>query len=205
MSGLVSLLVNTIGRWGYAGIFILMFLESSFFPFPSEVVMIPAGFLAYEGKMNLALAVIWGTLGSYSGALFNYFLAERLGRKFLVRYGRYFFINEMRLVKIERFFQRHGPISTFNGRLIPGLRQYISLPAGLGRMDLAKFSLCTILGAGIWTSILASLGFFIGKEKALVKRHLHIVNMWLIFLVVGVSVIYIYRFRKSSRERKNEE
>ena len=157
MQAIISFLVQTIGSLGYWGIFILMFIESSFFPFPSEVVMIPAGYLASRGEMNIYWAVFLGIGGSYLGALFNYFLARKYGRDFLIKHGRYFFITSKKLEKLESFFGKHGHISTFNGRLIPGVRQYISLPAGFAKMNMAVFSLYTILGAGIWVAVLALL------------------------------------------------
>jgi len=147
---IAAFLVDTIGAMGYGGIFLLMFLESTFFPFPSEVIMIPAGYLAYQGEMNLYLVVLIGIAGSLAGALFNYYIAMHFGRRFLLKYSRYFFVKPETLDKLEAFFQKHGELSTFNGRLIPGIRQLISLPAGLARMNLVKFSFYSALGAGIW-------------------------------------------------------
>lgn len=106
-------LVSLIGDMGYWGIFLLMFLESTFFPFPSEIVMIPAGYLAYQGELNLYLVVIVGILGSLGGALLNYYLALRFGRTFILRYGKYFFIKETTLDTLESFFKKHGELSTF--------------------------------------------------------------------------------------------
>ena len=133
---IVDFLVQTIGSWGYVGIFCLMFLESSFFPFPSEVVMIPAGYLAHKGEMSLIGALLAGIGGSLTGALFNYYLSVKLGRKLLLKYGNYVWFGEEKLEKLEAFFKKHGEISIFNGRLIPGIRQYISIPAGLAHMNL---------------------------------------------------------------------
>ncbi|MCO6433056.1 DedA family protein, partial [Nitrosomonas nitrosa] len=113
----------------------MMALESSFVPFPSEVVMIPAGYLASKGEMNIFAAILSGITGSLAGALFNYYLAVRFGRPFLIQYGRYVMFSEITMQKMEDFFARHGHISTFTGRLIPVVRQYISLPAGLAKMD----------------------------------------------------------------------
>lgn len=162
MSAIINFIVDVVGQLGYFGIFCMMFLESSFFPFPSEVVMIPAGYLAFRGEMNIYLAIFMGILGSLGGALFNYYLALKFGRKAILRFGKYFFFNESSMQNMELFFKNHGEISTFVGRLIPAVRQYISLPAGLAQMNLAKFSFYTSIGAGIWVVILAIIGWYIG-------------------------------------------
>lgn len=191
MGEIIAWIVKTVGDLGYIGIFVMMFLESSFFPFPSEVVMIPAGYLAYKGEMNLALAIACGIGGSLAGALFNYYLALRFGRAFLARYGKYVLIKEESLQKMEDFFARHGHISTFSGRLIPAVRQYISLPAGLARMDLLKFSIYTSLGAGIWVAILALLGYYIGHNEVLLKEYLQTIIISILILLVVGAIFYI--------------
>jgi len=201
-SDIVNFLLETIGRLGYPGIFLLMALESSFFPFPSEVVIPPAGYLAARGEMDLWLVILSGIGGSLAGAWFNYFLALKLGRpaliKFLRNYGGYLFLNETSLLKVEAFFEKHGHISTFVGRLIPGVRQYISLPAGLGRMNGLTFSLFTTLGAGIWVSFLALCGYFLGKNEALLKQALHRGTLGVI-LLAGLCVLLYVCFRKRKR------
>ncbi|RBQ28922.1 DedA family protein [Aliarcobacter vitoriensis] len=199
LSEIISFIVQTVGSLGYIGIFIMMFIESSFIiPFPSEVVMIPAGYLAYKGEMSMLLVVLSGILGSLAGALFNYYLAIKLGRKLLVKYGNYVFIKEETLEKIEQFFKEHGHISTFFGRLIPVVRQYISLPAGLAQMNLAKFTFYTTLGAGLWMIVLAYLGYFLGDNEELLKEYLH-----LIIIVILVSiVIFSYIYYKITKKRK---
>ena len=191
MSEIIAWIVKTVGDLGYIGIFVMMFLESSFFPFPSEVVMIPAGYLAYKGEMNLALAIACGIGGSLAGALFNYYLAIRFGRAFLAKYGKYVLIKEESLQKMEDFFARHGHISTFSGRLIPAVRQYISLPAGLARMDLLKFSIYTSLGAGIWVAILALLGYYIGHNEIMLKEYLQTIIISILVLLVVGAIFYI--------------
>lgn len=159
---IISAIIDIVGDLGYIGIFVMMFLESSFFPFPSEVVMIPAGYLVFTGEMNALLAILCGTGGSLAGALFNYYLALKFGREFLIRYGKYIFFTEKTMQKVEYFFLKHGHISTFVGRLITVVRQYISLPAGLAKMNIAKFCLYTSLGAGIWVTILTIIGYYAG-------------------------------------------
>lgn len=206
---IIDFIVKTVGDLGYWGIFMMMFLESSFFPFPSEVVMIPAGYLAYKGEMNLFLAVFAGIAGSLVGAVFNYFLAMRFGRAFIQRYGKYVLIKEETLQKMEDFFAKHGHISTFSGRLIPAVRQYISLPAGLAKMNLLKFSLYTSLGAGIWVLILALLGYFIGHNQELISEYLRIIIVAiLVFLAIFILLYVRLKLKKTifptNKERKKK-
>jgi membrane protein DedA with SNARE-associated domain len=196
-------LVEAIGHMGYWGIFLLMFLESTFFPFPSEIIMVPAGYLAYKGEMNLYLVVIIGIFGSVCGALFNYYLAMHFGRKFLLKYGKYFFIKEETLDKLEAFFTQHGELSTFNGRLIPGIRQLISLPAGLARMNIVKFSLYSALGAGIWVVVLVLLGYLLGSNEELISEYLHTATVIALISVVFITLFYIVRYKR--REKILEE
>lgn len=197
MQVIIDFLVQSIEAFGYFGIFFLMFLESSFIPFPSEVVMIPAGYLAHLGQMNLFIAILCGVLGSLAGALLNYYLALFLGREILIKFGKYVFFDEKTMIKMENFFAKHGHISTFSGRLIPVVRQYISLPAGLGRMPLALFCLYTSLGAGIWVSILTTLGYFLGQNEALLKEYLHWITFGLaLFVLFSVGLYVALQLRK---------
>jgi membrane protein DedA with SNARE-associated domain len=156
--------------WGYAFVFFFMTVESSFIPFPSEVVMIPAGFLAARGELtlhaavpDLALAVAIGLLGSLAGAYINYFLSARLGEPFLRRYGKWFFLKPAALDRASELFNRYGELATFVCRLLPAIRQLISIPAGIAKMPLRPFTLFTALGAGLWTAVLAGTGFWLGR------------------------------------------
>ena len=198
LTSIINFIVETVGSLGYAGIFIMMFLESSFFPFPSEVVMIPAGYLAYKGEMNMYLVILFGILGSLAGSLFNYYLAVKFGRRFLIKYGKYFFIKEETIVKMEEFFKKHGHISTFSGRLIPVVRQYISLPAGLAKMNLFVFSLYTSLGAGIWVAILAILGYYLGDNEGLIKEYLRYI---IVAILIALVVLAFWYYRKTKRNK----
>lgn len=197
LESIITFIVQTVSQLGYAGIVIMMFLESTFFPFPSEVVMVPAGYLAAKGEMNIVLVVLLGMFGSLLGALFNYYLAITFGRKLVLKIGHYFFFSEEQMEKMERFFSRHGAISTFTGRLLPGIRQYISLPAGLAKMPLPIFALYTSLGAGIWSLILALLGFYIGENEALVKSYLHEIVLYTVAALVLITALYIYFKRRN--------
>ena len=197
MHEIVNVIVELVSQFGYLGIFIMMFLESTFFPFPSEVAMIPAGYLASKGDMNLVGAIVVGTSGSLLGALFNYYLARRYGRAGVLKFGKYFFFKEEKLVKMETFFVKHGSFSTFVSRLIPGVRQLVSLPAGLSKMPLGKFALYTTLGAGVWVVVLALLGYFIGSNEALINAYLHQIVMVTLGLIVIASIVYIFMNKKS--------
>ena len=218
MSEIIAFILNLVGDLGYFGIFFMMFLESSFFPFPSEVVMIPLGYLAYQGSMNLYIGIFAGIMGSLSGALFNYFLALKFGREFLIRFGKYFFFSEKTMQKMEDFFINYGSFGTFIGRLIPAVRQYISLPAGIARMNLIKFSIFTTLGAGIWVVILSVLGYYIGaifsgdlslsdvintfissdlsKEELQIKLYVKRAVIFTLIAVISIIAIYLMYFKK---------
>ncbi|WP_315509613.1 DedA family protein [Campylobacter showae] len=196
----INFIVQTVGEWGYAGIFLMMFLESSFFPFPSEVAMIPAGYLAHQGQMSLVLAWCAGTAGSLAGAVFNYYLCYFFGRELVLKYGKYVGITKVKMRKFEAFFKRHGEISTFNCRLIPGIRQYISLPAGLAKMNLFKFSLYTTLGAGIWVAILLAVGWYLGKnyDKSAFS-HIVVALLAVVGLLTTLYIVYVKRLSKKSK------
>jgi membrane protein DedA with SNARE-associated domain len=198
LTNIINFIVETVGSLGYAGIFVMMFLESSFFPFPSEVVMIPAGYLAYKGEMNIYLVVLFGILGSLAGALFNYYFAIKLGRAFLMRYGKYILISEETILKMEDFFKKHGHISTFSGRLIPVVRQYISLPAGLAKMNIFVFSIYTSLGAGIWVIILTLLGYFLGGNESLIKEYLHTI---IIVILILLAILGFWYYKKVKNKK----
>ncbi|PIE53822.1 MAG: DedA family protein [Dethiosulfovibrio peptidovorans] len=193
-------IVRTVGSMGYLGVMLLMALESSFFPFPSEVIIPPAGYLAAQGEMNLTLVILLGIIGSLLGALFNYWISMTAGRQFFERYGRLFLVSTKTLEKAERFFTRHGHVSTFVGRLLPGIRQYISLPAGIARMPLIPFSIWTSLGAGIWVTILALLGYWIGNHGNEIHQWMHKISIGLVIICMFVIGLYVFTVRRSRQK-----
>ena len=195
--------------WGFVLVFVFMAVESSFIPFPSEVVMVPAGFLAARGELlhgsaalALALAIAVGVAGSLAGAYANYYLALRLGRPFLEKYGKYFFVKPEPLARACAVFNRYGAVTTFVCRLVPVIRQLISIPAGISKMPLGSFTAFTGLGAGIWTAILAFVGYGLGKSagditylelvtkgKDLAAQHLPLVIAGAVALVAGYFLV----------------
>ena len=194
---LIEILLSIIRELGYLGIFIGMTLESSFFPFPSEIILIPAGVLVAKGEMTFILVFLAGLLGSLSGALINFFLALYLGRTtvdFLIsKYGKVFFITNARLKKSDNYFKKHGDITTFIGRLIPLIRQLISFPAGFSKMNLFKFCLFTGFGAGLWTIVLIYIGYFFGSNSAWLDENLNVITLILLLFSLIVVIIYIWR------------
>jgi len=181
---------------GYLGIFLLMAMESSVFPIPSEVVMPPAGFLAQQGKMDMTLVILSGTFGSLVGAYANYFAARFLGRPLLLRYGKYVWITEEHFAKVEKYFKDHGEISTFIGRLLPVVRHLISLPAGLAGMNHLKFTFYTLLGAALWVSVLSWIGYFIGQNEELILRYSHEAVLDVIAFCALLAGVYIWLHKR---------
>ncbi len=196
MHALVLWLLATIGTLGYPGIFLLMAMESSVIPIPSELVMPPAGYLAQQGQMNLFLAILCGVTGSLVGAYANYFAAHYLGRPLLLKYGKYVWITEEKFAKVEVFFKEHGEVSTFIGRLLPVVRHLISLPAGLAGMNHWKFSLYTLLGAGIWVTVLTFIGYLIGANQELIKQYSHQAVIGVVLVSAAIIAVYVWNHRR---------
>ena len=204
--------------WGFILIFVLMAIESSFIPLPSEVVMIPAGFLACRGELTFGdphidafIVILCGMAGSIAGAYVNYFLALSVGRPIIYRYGKYVFIKPELFSRAEEIFLKYGEISTFVGRLILGIRHLISLPAGLSRMPLMKFTLFTALGAGIWCAILTWIGYYLGtlstemtyaqlvyKGKDMLKEN----YIWILLGLVVIVAVYTMTHHLVMRSKK---
>lgn len=201
-------LIKKVENWyeknmNYGTITLLMTVESSFIPFPSEVVIPPAAYIASkdDSHLNIFLVVLFGTLGALLGAYINYFLALYLGRPILHKFadsklGHVFLLSSAKIQKAEDYFQTHGKTSTFVGRLIPGIRQLISIPAGLAKMNLLPFTLFTFLGAGIWNAILALLGYLAHGQADLIETYSHEIGYIVIALVAIAAVIYIVKQRK---------
>lgn len=185
--------------FGYLGIFIMMFLESSFIPFPSEVALLPAGYLIGTKEMSFIPVLLAGTLGSLAGAYLNYYLGKTLGRDLLLKYGKYLFLDESRLLQMENLFDKRGDLITFIGRFIPVVRQYISFPAGVLEMNVYKFGVFTGLGAGIYVAFMVNVG-------TLYKDYEHIINGYLVrykYLVLLLILTYTgYKVLKMRKKKK---
>ena len=205
----VAFIQSCLDHLNYWTITLLMAIESSFIPFPSEVVVPPAAYKAACGNcaLNVYLVVIFATIGANIGAIINYYLAYFVGRPIVYkfansRFGHMCLIDEAKVKHAEAYFEKHGALSTFIGRLIPAVRQLISIPAGLAKMKLSTFLLYTTLGAGIWNTILAAIGYYLQSVipeeqlKATVSEYSH--ELGYVFIGLGILIVayLIYKGRK---------
>jgi membrane protein DedA with SNARE-associated domain len=201
MENFIRFCLDKFADMGYTGVFILMTIESSFIPFPSEVVIPPAAYLSSKGDMNIFLVIIFGILGSQVGALINYFLAYYLGRVAIyglasTRFAKICMITPEKIQKSEEYFNKYGSVSTFIGRLIPVVRQLISIPAGLAKMNIFYFLLYTTIGATIWVTILALLGYYFGENQDLIFLYSKEIGIAITVVLIIIIVLYILKKRK---------
>jgi len=210
---MISELFKTVTDWymqhvNYATVTGLMAVESSFIPFPSEIVVPPAAWLAAKGELNILLVVFFATLGAIIGALFNYYLSRYLGRAIIYRFAdtrlaNLLLIDRAAIEKAEKYFIKHGNTSTFIGRLVPGIRQLISIPAGLARMKMGPFLLYTTLGSSIWNIILAVLGYFLYSQKELLNKYYS--ELSYAFLAIGVLFVVYLVYKTFGKKKKMSE
>lgn len=204
---LVNALLAFTQDMGYGGIVLLMAVESSFLPMPSELVVPPAAYLAAQGKMNIWLVIAASVLGSIIGATFNYYLARFLGRPLIyklanTRMARLMLIKPSAIQKSEDYFTKYDKSSTFIGRLVPVVRHLISIPAGFVKMPYGSFVLYTFLGSAIWSGILAALGYFFGANEALWHQYFAEISYGLILLAIVFIAWLVFKPKlKALRER----
>ncbi|MBS3107428.1 DedA family protein [Candidatus Woesearchaeota archaeon] len=195
--------IQVISYLGYFGVFVLMTMESMIFPIPSELVMPFAGFLAATGEMNLYLVIVFSSLGSIFGSWLSYCLGRYGGNRFILKYGKYFFLDETDLMKTEKWFKEKGEKTVLISRFIPVVRHLISIPAGIGKMDLKKFFLYTLIGATAWNAFLAYLGFLLGKNWALVRAYSEYFSIIIVALLLIAGSYFIYRHIKHKLKKTN--
>jgi membrane protein DedA with SNARE-associated domain len=194
----------------YGTVVLMMAIESSFLPLPSEVVIPPAAWKAAEGALNPFMIVLCGVTGSLIGALFNYFFARTLGRAIIYRLAdtkiaHLMMIDKEAVEKAEAYFIKYGNSATFIGRLVPGIRHLISIPAGLAKMKLGDFVMFTALGAGIWTAILTALGYLIYSQQELLEKYYTELKYALYGLGVVFVIYLIYRAFRKNGAKENQE
>lgn len=206
MADLISQVVDWyMANMNYWTITLLMAIESSFIPFPSEIIIPPAAFKAATGELNVYLVVFFGSFGALIGALFNYYLAKFLGQKLLLKFAdtriaRMMLVDRAAVLKSEEFFRKNGNSSTLIGRLVPGIRQLISLPAGLVSMNIKNFVLYTVIGSTAWNIILALLGYFFYSQKERLEAYYHEIS----YVMLGLGILYIaYLIYNGFKKTKN--
>jgi membrane protein DedA with SNARE-associated domain len=190
-----------MNNMNYVTIFLLMALESTFVPLPSEIVIPPAAWKAASGDLNIFLVVLFATAGALVGASFNYFMSLWLGRPIVYAFaeskvGHLFFLSKEKVMKAEAYFDNHGKSSTFIGRLVPGIRHLISIPAGLAKMDFKQFILFTAIGSTIWHSILAALSYFLYSQKDLFNKYMKEISWVLLFAGICFVVFLVVRYSR---------
>jgi len=193
---LVQHITAFISALGYPSVFILMVMESMVLPIPSEAVMPFAGFLIVEKSFTFLGVIFFSTLGSIVGSLISYYIGRHAGKPFVNRYGKYLLLSQKDLNTTENFFNKYGEITILISRFIPVIRHLISIPAGIGKMRIFKFALYTIVGAGIWNSFLAIVGFYLKQNWENVIKYSKIIDIMVSILLVVVICLFIYRHVK---------
>ena len=208
MHHLVEIWYGWVRDGGYWAIILLMAMESSVIPVPSEIVIPPAAFLAAQGQTSVAGVIIAGTLGSYLGSAISYWVSLWVGRPLVARYGKFFFLGEDKVARAERWLVRYEAGGVFFARLLPVIRHLISIPAGILRMNFASFSLMTVLGAALWCGVLASLGrlafqvepnLFDAKDPTVMVRFVKDHSHWIVIGVVVLAALYFLMLRLTAR------
>jgi Uncharacterized membrane-associated protein len=201
---IAAIAVSIISASAYPGIFILMMLESMFFPVPSEAVMPFAGFLIVDGTLTWTGTILFATLGSLAGSLISYAIGYYGGKTFILKFGKFFLLKEKHLEMSEHFFNRHGQITIFASRFIPVVRHFISIPAGAGKMNLIKFCIYTVLGAGIWNTFLTYLGYKLKQNWDTVMQYSHYIDTGVLVVLIIALGYYIYKIYKNlTKKSKN--
>lgn len=196
MQAFQDFLAHWLAQLGYFEIFVLMAMESSLLPVPSELVMIPAGYLARSGQLDPVLAVLAGGLGSLAGASCNYLLGRFVGRAVLLHHGRWLLINERKYHEAEALFLKNAYAATFVGRLLPVVRHLISLPAGVFGMHLVPFALITFAGATLWCTVLASIGYYFGESAVgIITVYTHELTLAVVAAIVIGAAWFLLRRR----------
>ncbi len=202
ISGLTHFITDTISNGGYVGIFLLMVAESALIPIPSEVIMPFSGYLVSTGKFSLIPVIIAGSVGNLVGSLIAYFVGIYLGRGFVIRYGRYVLLRQSHLEHAEAFFKKYGDRSTFISRLLPAVRTYVSLPAGVAKMNLKKFAGYTLIGSVIWNFALAYIGITLGEQWDSIRKYSTYFD-GIVVIAVILGIIWYFKKRKSSQNQSN--
>jgi len=195
----IDLVISFISTTGYVGIFLLMILESALIPIPSEIIMPFSGFLVTSGKFNPIAVILAGSLGNLVGSVLTYYIGIKFGRVFIIKYGKYIFFKENHLEFTDKLFKKYGDRISFVGRLLPLIRTYVSLPAGIGKTNLAKFVFYTFAGSVIWNTMLTYAGMQLGNNWENIDKYSIYLDIAAVFAIV-VFIIWIISKRRSLRK-----
>jgi membrane protein DedA with SNARE-associated domain len=199
---LVEFITSIISTMSYPGIFLLMVLESALIPIPSEIIMPFSGFLASTGKINYIGVILSGSFGNLVGSIITYYLGIKVGRKFVLNYGKYIFFKKRHLEITENLFKRYGDRVSFVGRLLPVIRTYVSLPAGIGKTKFTRFVIYTFVGSVIWNSMLTYVGMKLGSNWKNIDKY----SIYLdIAAVIAIAVFIIWFVQNSRKMRKSRD
>lgn len=193
LEAIVRTVLAIIEQSGYGGIFILMALESANIPIPSEVIMPFAGYLVWQEQFQFLSVVLWGAMGNLLGSVISYFIGFYGGRAFIERYGKFFFVTQHDLAVADRWFKKYGAITIFASRILPVVRTFISFPAGVAKMNIWKFSLYTLAGSLIWSTILTYTGVIAGENWNVLSPYFRKFDWLIVLLLIGGGVWWIWR------------
>ena len=191
-----NFVISFILAFKYLGIFILMALESANIPIPSEIIMPFSGFLVFQGKLSFWMVVVIGALGNLLGSILSYFIGSELGRPFILKYGKYILVPEKEFLWVEKWFNKNGKAAIFLGRVVPVVRTFISLPAGVAKMDFAEFTAYTLIGCVIWSALLTYIGLILGPNWNSIIAFFNKLDILVIAIVIVFFVWYIKKFKK---------
>ncbi len=194
INNLTNFIIQTISNSGYLGIFFLMVGESALIPIPSEIIMPFSGFLVSTGKLNSILVIASGSIGNLVGSVIAYFIGAKIGREIILKYGKYILIKKSHLEWTESYFKKYGDRSTFISRLLPAIRTYISLPAGIAKMNLKKFATYSLVGSIIWNTMLTFVGIKLGEEWHIIRKYSDYIDAAVIVIII-IVVIIIFKKR----------
>jgi membrane protein DedA with SNARE-associated domain len=197
---IVEFITSIISTMSYPGIFFLMILESALIPIPSEIIMPFSGFLASTGKLNYIGVVLAGSFGNLVGSILTYYLGINVGRKVILKYGRYIFFKKKHLELTENLFNKYGDRVSFVGRLLPGIRTYVSLPAGIGKTKFTKFVIYTFTGSIIWNSMLTYVGMKLGSNWKNIDKYSIYLDILAVIVIAVFLIWFLYNSRRKSKD-----
>ncbi len=200
---IISYITSFISGLGYPGIFFLMVVESAMIPVPSEIVMPFSGFLVGAGKLTFIEVVLAGSFGNLIGSIITYYLGIKLGRPLVIKYGKYIFFSERHLKFTEKLFERLGDKISFLGRLLPGVRTYVSFPLGIAKANIIKFMIYTLIGSILWNTFLTYAGVRLGSDWQSFHKYSPYLDIIAVIMIVTFAIWFIYKMKKMSMDKKN--